>query len=479
METVTLLLLIPVMRFVSIFIARDTVMKRLFDISNLLLRSRTIGRRTNKTGQRRKPLFPQYAELLETRCLLSATLLADASADEFSHAHDEPSTIAAGDSQIIIGPHHADPGHSVTHTHFFAETGDAHHFAWQDQDLSTSDVIDIYYDFRNLGGRWGKNEITEGQIAMTELALLKWEEATNGKIKFTENPDAPADLSIIIGTGNLRVFGYRSSPGGILGLGGGTYTHNSDHTITSGVAWMDSADNWGDGGFDYFTVVAQEVGHALGLGHVDDLGGTNIMNGFYTGAVAAYSANDDAHIQAVYGDGGAPTEPPPTEPPPPDDPPIAGTTVSVLSIGYATEGGKNGNKNLLITPALEDNLGAPTSGASVSIRLTHDSGTFWTGTATTGTDGTVTFKLRNAKIGYYTTVITGITADGLTWDGTTPTNSFTKSSAATAAVTLEIDTPQTEDSSDATPVLFVTDTTAPAETDSVNDDVVTDDVVLS
>jgi len=84
---------------------------------------------------------------------------------------------------------------------------------------------------------------------------------------------------------------------------------------------MDSAETWDEfngndnpaGTFDYFSVVAQEVGHALGLGHADDLGGTNIMNGSYTGKVAEYSTNDEGHIQAVYGDVvGAPVDVAPT-----------------------------------------------------------------------------------------------------------------------------------------------------------------------
>ena len=95
----------------------------------------------------------------------------------------EPLTIAEGDSLTVIGPHHADPDHEGTQTHFFAETGDEHHFAWQDQDTATG-VIDIYYDFRDVPGKWGDNLITPGQIAMAELALDKWEIASGGKIQW-------------------------------------------------------------------------------------------------------------------------------------------------------------------------------------------------------------------------------------------------------------------------------------------------------
>ena len=106
------------------------------------------------------------------------------------------------------------------------------------------------------------------------------------------------------------------------------------------------------------------------------------------------------------------------------------TTISVVSITYATEGGKNGDKHLLITVAVEDNLGSAVGGASVSITLDRAEGGSWTGTATTGTAGTVTFTLKNAPSGTYTTTVTDVTAAGLTWDGVTPANSFPKTSGS-------------------------------------------------
>lgn len=103
------------------------------------------------------------------------------------------------------------------------------------------------------------------------------------------------------------------------------------------------------------------------------------------------------------------------------------TTVSVTSITYSTEGGKNGDQHLRIEVALVDNLGNSVVGASVSIRLDNTTtGQSWTGTGTTGTDGKVTFKLNGAPAGTYTTTVTDVSAAGLTWDGTTPQNSFTK-----------------------------------------------------
>ena len=111
-------------------------------------------------------------------------------------------------------------------------------------------------------------------------------------------------------------------------------------------------------------------------------------------------------------------------------PPVEATAVSVTSPsgidGYATEGGKNGDKHLLITVALLDNLNDPVEGASVLIDLSRDGSLIASGTGTTGTDGTVTFSLKNAKSGCYTTDVTDVTVGGLIWDGADPANGFCK-----------------------------------------------------
>jgi len=66
------------------------------------------------------------------------------------------------------------------------------------------------------------------------------------------------------------------------------------------------------------------------------------------------------------------------------------------------------------------------SGASVSITLYRDGSSSGNGTAQAGTDGTVTFKLRNASSGCYTTDVTGVSASGLSFDGSEPANGFCK-----------------------------------------------------
>ncbi len=106
-----------------------------------------------------------------------------------------------------------------------------------------------------------------------------------------------------------------------------------------------------------------------------------------------------------------------TPPPPPPD------TASVSSISYSLGG--NG-KHLNITLSVVDGAGSPVSGASVSIALYRNGVLDATGTGTTNSGGLLSFIRRNAPSGTYTTVVTNVSASGLTWDGETPPNSFTK-----------------------------------------------------
>ncbi|MFQ5894264.1 MAG: S8 family serine peptidase [Nitrospinota bacterium] len=108
-------------------------------------------------------------------------------------------------------------------------------------------------------------------------------------------------------------------------------------------------------------------------------------------------------------------------------PPAVATIVSVVSIDYATEGGKNKDRNLLITLTNKDDLGQPVAGASDYIWLMNwTTGERWSATRTTGTDGTMTVNLKNASSGCYNTAVANVTADGLIWDKITPANKFCK-----------------------------------------------------
>lgn len=106
--------------------------------------------------------------------------------------------------------------------------------------------------------------------------------------------------------------------------------------------------------------------------------------------------------------------------------PTPGTTVSISSITYSTQGGKNQDKHLDITVALVDKSNNPVASASVSIDLSRDSVLAYSGTGTTGSDGKTIFKYNNAPSGYYSTEVTDVIASGYTWDGVTPSNGFNK-----------------------------------------------------
>jgi serine protease len=104
----------------------------------------------------------------------------------------------------------------------------------------------------------------------------------------------------------------------------------------------------------------------------------------------------------------------------------AASTSVVSSITYKVQGGRNQNKDLVVTITVVNNLGTVVAGASVTGQLSRNGSAVGTFTGTTSTAGTVSFNYKNAPSGTYTTTITGVTASGLTWNGVTPANSFTK-----------------------------------------------------
>lgn len=97
------------------------------------------------------------------------------------------------------------------------------------------------------------------------------------------------------------------------------------------------------------------------------------------------------------------------------EPEIA-AAVQVGSITYTPTGGKNSDKDLRISLALQDDSGAAVANASVSIAVKLDGSSVGSATGVTATDGSVSFRLRNARAGYYTTEVTDVQAAGLSWD---------------------------------------------------------------
>lgn len=100
------------------------------------------------------------------------------------------------------------------------------------------------------------------------------------------------------------------------------------------------------------------------------------------------------------------------------DPPQVG----VSSITYALDG-----RYLDVTFLVENEDGSPVAGALVDADL-YLNGEYLTSATPYPTDenGMVTYSLKNPRKGTYTSIVTGVQADGYVRDGLTPPNSFTK-----------------------------------------------------
>jgi len=95
------------------------------------------------------------------------------------------------------------------------------------------------------------------------------------------------------------------------------------------------------------------------------------------------------------------------------------STMSVSSITYNTEGGKNDDKHLLLSVHVVDDLGGNVSGATVSVDLFRDGEPSGSATGTTGANGVAGFSLKNASSGCYTETL-AVTHPDLIWDEVTP-----------------------------------------------------------
>jgi len=99
------------------------------------------------------------------------------------------------------------------------------------------------------------------------------------------------------------------------------------------------------------------------------------------------------------------------------------TGVAVQSITY-TAGGSGGNRSLLLTVHVADNLEKPVSGASVQLGVLVNGRVRWTLSGMTGADGSVSLRIARARPGNYEISVVEVSAEGLTWDGVTPPNGY-------------------------------------------------------
>jgi hypothetical protein len=93
------------------------------------------------------------------------------------------------------------------------------------------------------------------------------------------------------------------------------------------------------------------------------------------------------------------------------EPDIMGVTA--VDMWYAP----SGRKNYVYTQVTVEADGQPVVGASVSISMVLPSGGTATGTATTGSDGSVTFSIKTFETGTFASTVTNVMLDPYTWDG--------------------------------------------------------------
>lgn len=221
-----------------------------------------------------------------------------------------------------------------------------------------------------------------------------------------------------------------------------TSIDEADMALNTNFSWVVDCTRPNGSPYDAQTVFLHENGHVVGLGHSDITGA--VMYAYYSGGRCQLHQDDKDGISSLYPTSGASPTPTPTPTASSGDPtatptntpeatatatatatPDGSSTVSVSDISYGTKGGRNDDRHLLITVALNPAVG----GASVSIDLFLGGALYGSGTGTTGTDGTLTFQASNAPSGCYTTTVTDVTATGYTWNGSTPPNSFAKGGA--------------------------------------------------
>ena len=189
----------------------------------------------------------------------------------------------------------------------------------------------------------------------------------------------------------------------------GTSTDEADIALNTNFNWFTDGVNH----FDVETVLLHENGHALGLGHEDQL--ESIMAPSYTTFQRDLKQDDINGITFLYPISNEPIEDPEPEPQPEPQPGES----SIKPIIYSLAGGKNNDKHVLITIHVVNGID-DVAGASVSISISNDNSRVgWTGSGTTGEDGKITFQLSNARNGCYNTVVDSVNSNPA-WNGNQP-----------------------------------------------------------
>lgn len=138
-----------------------------------------------------------------------------------------------------------------------------------------------------------------GYHAAITSAFAAWSAVAD--ITFTEVLDNGLAFNAGGAVGDLRVGGHTfDGLGGVLAHG---FFPPVNGTSAAGDIHFDIADTWEIGfagtGFDIFTVMAHEIGHAIGLDHTSVP--LSLMNPFYSEAFVGLQADDIAGGVFIYG----------------------------------------------------------------------------------------------------------------------------------------------------------------------------------
>ena len=149
------------------------------------------------------------------------------------------------------------------------------------------------------------HDIEDFQAAL-QAAFDAWEDVSG--VDFTYSSGSDGDVDVVMG----------ALSGSTVGLASYSYyPQDGIDTIFDSTITMDSLEGWapyGEDDLSFYAVALHEIGHILGLGHVNDT--SEIMNPYIS--TNTLGDGDIFGVQYLYGSGDAPVAPPP--PDLPDEP---------------------------------------------------------------------------------------------------------------------------------------------------------------